>query len=168
MIFEDYHKDFYLVNNYKALKMNILNPISTIMTKNPLTVQVDDRLSVIGQIFKNNKLHHIPVLKGEELIGLISKSDFLFFKHGFSNTDGDKALEEVRLNNYSAKDIMTTKLAKMDPADKINVALEIFKENLFHGIPVVDNGKLIGIVTTYDIIKHLAEDSEAHASYDAG
>jgi acetoin utilization protein AcuB len=62
---------------------------------------------------------------------------------------------------------MTTKLAKLEPSDKINVALEVFKENLFHGIPIVNNDALVGIVTTYDIIKHLALDSEAHATYDA-
>ncbi|MFZ1706115.1 MAG: CBS domain-containing protein [Saprospiraceae bacterium] len=136
------------------------------MTAKPITVNTDDRLSVVAQIFSANKMHHLPVIQNEKLIGMISKSDFLFFKRGFSDGEEDKAIEEVRLNNYTAKEIMTTKIAKLEPTDKINVALEIFKENLFHGIPIVDNGMLVGIVTTYDIIKHLAADSEAHASYD--
>ena len=147
--------------------MNVLHPVSTIMTPGPITVNSDERLSVVAQIFSGNKIHHLPVLEDGRLVGMISKSDFLFFKRGFSDSEGDKALEEVRLNNYTAKEIMTTKLAKLDPSDKINVALEVFKENLFHGIPVVNEGELVGIVTTYDIIKHLAMDSEAHATYDA-
>jgi len=136
------------------------------MTKEPITVQVHDRLSVVAQIFSKHKIHHIPVLDGNNLVGMLSKSDFLFFKNGFPKNENDKSFEEVRLNNYSAKDIMTLKLAKLNPEDKINVALEIFKENLFHGIPVVDNDKLVGIVTTYDIIIRLASDNEAHATYD--
>jgi acetoin utilization protein AcuB len=147
--------------------MNVLKPVSAIMTPNPLTVQVDDRLSIVSQLFANNKIHHLPVVDKEMLVGIISKSDFLFFKKGFANTENDKSLEEVRLNNYTAKDIMTSKLAKLEPNDKINVALEIFKENLFHGIPVVDGYKIVGIITTYDIIKHLSIDNEAHASYDS-
>ena len=72
----------------------------------------------------------------------------------------------MRLNNYSAKDIMTKKLAKLDPDDKIIIALEVFKENLFHAIPVVDNEKIVGIVTTFDIIKRLAIDEGATATYE--
>ena len=145
--------------------MNILDPVTAIMTPNPITVSENDSLSVVGNIFSSNKIHHIPVVQDGALKGIISKSDFLFFKRGFTKSETDKSIEEVRLNNYSAKEIMTTKLAKLEPGDKINVALEVFKENLFHGIPVVENNKLIGIVTTYDIIKNLAKDNEAHASY---
>jgi predicted transcriptional regulator len=72
----------------------------------------------------------------------------------------------VRLNNYTAKDIMTKKLAKLDPDDKINVALEVFRENLFHAIPVVQNERIVGILTTFDIINNLAKDANAVASYE--
>jgi acetoin utilization protein AcuB len=54
---------------------------------------------------------------------------------------------------------MTKGLAKLDPEDRINVALEIFLVNRFHAIPVVKNEELVGIVTTYDIIKTLAGQS---------
>ncbi|HQU60501.1 MAG TPA: CBS domain-containing protein, partial [Saprospiraceae bacterium] len=48
-------------------------------------------------------------------------------------------------------------LAKLNPNARINVALEIFMENRFHAVPVVEeNGELVGIVTTFDIIKALA------------
>lgn len=145
--------------------MNILDPISVIMTQNPVTVAVDDSLSVVAKIFGTHKIHHIPVVENGVLAGMISKSDFLFFKRGFSDSESDKSLEEVRMNNYTAKDIMTRKLAKLEPGDKINVAIEVFKENLFHGIPVVENNKVVGIVTTYDIIKQLATDSNVYAEY---
>lgn len=146
--------------------MNILNPISTIMTPNPISVNEEDSLAIVQTIFSSKRIHHIPVNRENELVGMISKSDFLFFKRGFSDTEEGSSMEEVRLNNYTAKDIMTTKLAKLEPSDKINIALEVFKENLFHGIPIVENKKLVGIITTYDIIRSLAEDNEAHATYD--
>lgn len=145
--------------------MNMLDPVSVIMTHNPLTVRVDESLSAVAKIFGTHKIHHIPVVENGELVGMISKSDFLFFKRGFSDTESDKALEEVRMNNYTARDIMTRKLAKLEPSDKINVAVEVFKENLFHGIPVVENNKIVGIVTTYDIIKRLSSDNKVYAEY---
>lgn len=145
--------------------MNLLDPISKIMTKDLICINEDDTLSVVKSIFQKHRIHHLPVLKEGLLVGLLSKSDFSFFKKGFNESAIDKIMEEVRLNNYTAKDIMTTKLAKLAQDDKINVALEVFKENLFHAIPIVENEHIIGIITTYDIIKALADDREAVAVY---
>lgn len=145
--------------------MNLLDPVSKIMTKDLLCVQEDDTLSVVKSIFQKHRIHHIPVLKDEALVGMLSKSDFSLFKNGFNETYVDKMIEEVRLNNYTARDIMTTKLARLNQDDRINVALEIFRENLFHAIPVVEGDKIVGMITTYDIIKALADDNEAVAVY---
>ena len=61
---------------------------------------------------------------------------------------------------------MTKGIATMNSDERINIALEIFKENLFHAIPVVDKGSLVGIITMHDIIVNLAKDNEAYAEYD--
>ena len=62
------------------------------------------------------------------------------------------------MKNHQVESIMTTGLAKLAPTDKILVALKVFKENLFHAIPIVDQDELVGIVTTYDIIKALGRE----------
>ncbi|MBK9734563.1 MAG: CBS domain-containing protein [Saprospiraceae bacterium] len=146
--------------------MNILHPVSSIMTPNPICIGANESLAVAAKLFKDNKIHHLPVLAEGDLVGIISKSDFLFFRRGFTNNEGEKIEEDVRLNNYLAKDIMTTKLGKLESTDRINVALEVFNENLFHAIPVVEGKRIVGIITTFDIIKRLAIDAESHASYD--
>jgi acetoin utilization protein AcuB len=145
--------------------MNLLNSVSSIMTPNPICVDLNEILTVVDRIFKENRIHHLPVISGDKLVGMISKSDFLFFKRGFSE-EQSKLEDEVRMNNYLAKDIMTKRLAKLEPDDKINVALEVFKENLFHALPIVENDRIVGILSTFDIIKKLAIDSEATASYE--
>ena len=146
--------------------MNILNPISSIMTPTPICIGVNETLAVAEKLFKEHKIHHLPVIAEGKLVGMVSKSDFLFFRRGFANVEVEKLEDDVRLNNYTAKDIMTKKLAKMDPDDKINIALEVFKENLFHAIPVVKDEKIVGIVTTFDIINRLALDAGATATYE--
>lgn len=140
--------------------MNLLAPISTIMTSKVTTVSPDEPLTTIKAIFDERKFHHIPVTKDKKMVGLISKQDFLYFLHGFiDKKDGVNVLGLDALNTAKAEDIMTKGLASLEPDSRINVALEIFKENLFHALPVVDkNGNLAGIITTYDIIRRLSHD----------
>jgi acetoin utilization protein AcuB len=68
------------------------------------------------------------------------------------------SIENGQLDLYTAEDVMTTKLATLESTDRINVAIEIFAENLFHAIPIVDDGALVGILTTLDVIKALKEE----------
>lgn len=139
--------------------MNVLAPINTIMTTDLLTVNPGDKLTMVKEIFDEHNIHHIPVVRFREMVGLISKSDFKFFLRGFSRNEEDRFVNYARLRAYTAEDIMTTGLAKVSPNDRINVALEIFMVNRFHAIPVVENNELKGIVTTFDIVKKLNEET---------
>ncbi len=138
--------------------MNILAPVKTIMSTNLLTVNPADKLTLVKEIFDDHNIHHLPVVRFKELIGIISKTDFLHFLRGFSPNDEDRFVNYARLRAYTAEDIMTKGLAKLDPDDRINVALDIFLVNRFHAIPVVKNEELVGILTTYDIIKTLSSE----------
>jgi acetoin utilization protein AcuB len=112
---------------------------------------------VVKGIFDKNKIHHLPVVRYKTIVGIISKTDLLYFLKGVTHESGyEDMLNEARLNNYTAEEIMTTGLAKVSSNERIGVAVEVFKENLFHAIPVVDDGDLVGILTTYDIIRSLS------------
>lgn len=139
--------------------MNTFVTISTLMTdyKHLVTVGPEDTLLRVQEIFNANKFHHIPVVRFREIVGLISKSDFQQFMGAASLFQEDAIAHESRLKLTRAKDIMTTGLGKVEPSDRLNVALEIFCGNWFHALPVVDNDELVGILTPYDILKALAE-----------
>lgn len=137
--------------------MDVLAPISQIMSKELITVNEKDKLAVVKEIFDTHNIHHIPVVRFRTIVGIISKTDYLFFVRGFTQNEEDKFVNESRLKAYTADEIMTTGMAKVEPADRINVALEIFKINRFHAIPVVEDEELVGIITTHDIIRALAE-----------
>ncbi|MDA8692459.1 CBS domain-containing protein [Saprospiraceae bacterium] len=145
--------------------MNLLSPVSTIMTKNLVTVRPDDKLSRVKVIFEKHKIHHIPVVDDLKLVGMISKSDYLFFLRGLSKSNIDQKWEDSRLKSHQVDEIMTTKLAKLEADQKINVALEVFKENLFHAVPIVEGEAIVGIVTTWDIINNIALDKVATNDY---
>ena len=119
-------------------------PISTIMTKDVVTVTPEDTLKVVKDILFTRHLHHLPVVQGKKLVGIFTSYDLV--KLG-------KSAEEYA--GIKVEDVMTRKIATMSPNEKIGAAAQVFLENLFHGLPIVDDSNnLVGIITTHDILKY--------------
>jgi len=146
--------------------MNLLGPVRDIMTASPMTLKPSATIGDAAKLFDEHKVHHIPIAIDNKLLGIVSMSDYLFFRRGFLDDRDDQKIEDIRMNNYQVSYIMTKGLATMEPGERINIALDVFKENLFHAIPIVDEGLLVGILTTHDIIINLAKDHGAYAEYD--
>ncbi|MEM6725199.1 MAG: CBS domain-containing protein [Bacteroidota bacterium] len=133
--------------------MNELAQVSEIMATNLVVVSPYEDLTVVDRIFSDQKIHHLPVVDKFELVGMVSKSDYLKFAFGLSRVSGKiEHVDENLLKGVEVSEIMTTGIAKLSPEDRIATAAQIFKENLFHAIPIVENKKLVGIVTTFDLI----------------
>jgi acetoin utilization protein AcuB len=117
--------------------------ISTIMTRNLLTVNVDDTLQDVKNLIEHKRIHHIPVVDGNKLVGIITTGDLLWLNRPFSDYP-----------NIHVRDVMTRKIAFLEPDDKVGAVAEVFLEHLFHCIPICDEGNLVGIVTTHDLMKY--------------
>lgn len=130
--------------------MNLLSPVKEMMTQELITISENAPMTRVKEIFSSHKIHHIPVVESSTLIGMISKSDYLFYLRSKEN-------DETRLATTTVADVMTRGVARLAPDDRLSVALAVFKENLFHSLPVVEDGRLVGILTTYDIISALSE-----------
>lgn len=141
--------------------MDFTAPVSRFMTTKLVTAVPEDRLTVIKEIFDSHHIHHIPVVKFTTLLGIISKIDFIHFTKGHEFSPYDEMAEKALLEKYTAGNIMTKGIATLESGERMNVALQIFSENLFHAIPIVDDGHLVGILTTLDIIKVLVEEDNA-------
>lgn len=132
------------------------------MTTHLITVNPEDNLLKVKELFDKHHIHHLPVVRFREIVGIISKTDFTHFTGGLSHHERDLERNQHRLEKAKAEDIMTRGLGKVEPDDRINVVLEVFTKNLFHALPVVENGELVGMVTTFDVIRALSEDKPAH------
>lgn len=131
-------------------------PISTIMTTNVYTVQENESLQDVVNIFRKHKIRHIPVLSGNKISGMISRTDInrLTFGALFDNQEGS---EEAILEILSIPQIMTSKLKSVNANDPIKEVAEIFAIEEFHALPVLEGEVLKGIVTTTDVIKYLLD-----------
>lgn len=132
-------------------------PVSKIMTENVLTVQKNDDLHEVVELLNRNKIRHIPVVDGAEVIGIISRSDInrLTFGSLFDNQEG---ADEAVLTMLSIPQVMTGKPRLVTSDQSIKEVAEIFATEEFHALPVTDErGKLAGIVTTTDVIRYMLE-----------
>ncbi len=138
--------------------MNINDKISTIMSKHLVTVSPKDSMLDVKKIFDEYKFHHIPVVEFKGLVGIISKSDLLHFQRKYYH-QSDTLTEIGKLRAFKVEELMTNKVAVLEPEDSIGTALEIFKENQFHCIPIVSENELIGMITPYDVMSQLLVDA---------
>ncbi|MEP7267449.1 MAG: CBS domain-containing protein [Saprospiraceae bacterium] len=120
-----------------------------------VTVSEDTDLEKIKHLFNDNEIRHLPVVQYKKLIGMISLSEISFL---VNPTQFElESLEEAipKTDRIKAKNLMRTRLGKLEPDDKIEVAIDIFLNNHFHCLPVVDGDDLVGMVTPNDILKGL-------------
>ena len=126
------------------------------MTKNVATVQVSDDLHDVIDLVKKNHIRHVPVLEGHDVVGIISSTDInrLTFSSLFENQEG---ADEAILEMLSISQVMTQKPRTVEATLSIKEVAEILASEEYHALPVIENGELVGIVTTTDVIKYLLE-----------
>ena len=123
--------------------------VKDIMSRNVITVQEYDRLSKIEDLWKSNPIHHLVVLNGGKVVGIVSKIDMLKAYNGLSVGMGAGVLSTLAVGQ-----VMTRNPLTVEPEDTIGLVADIMLANKFHSIPVVEDGELAGIVTSHDLIKY--------------
>ncbi len=148
-------------------------PISKIMTKNVITVSPNDSIFEVESILLNNKIHRVVVSKNETPVGIITYRDFVPAKtfdlyRQFTDPEErteiswNPKLNEFNANNLSylltflAKDIMTKKPFSVSPSDVVYMAAILMIRHGISGLPVIQDKKLVGIVTKTDIVNVIA------------
>lgn len=133
-------------------------PVAEIMSKNLVTVGKDQILLDVKDIFETHHLRHVPVVDGRKLVGIISLLDFMRLSFGDSQ---DAEAEEINDNiykNVKVEKVMTENPMTLNPGSTLKEAAELFDLNMFHSVPVVEDGDLVGIITTIDLIHKLLEE----------
>jgi CBS domain-containing protein len=126
------------------------------MTRKPETVKPSDTMEDVRRIFEKRGFHHIPVLDQGKLVGLVSYTDYLQLIRSIFDNSQETRLNEKVLHATVVEDVMTKHVLCLSQDDTVENALLIFKANQFHSLPVVDARQhLVGIITTYDLMKVL-------------
>jgi len=132
-------------------------PVSKIMTSNVITLNNSDDLVRAERLFKEHKIRHIPVVTGTEIKGMLSYTDLLRISFADAVYEDEQEVDTVVYNMFTIDQVMAKNIVSVGPDSTIKEVAEILSKREFHALPVVDNNKLVGIVTTTDLINYLLD-----------
>lgn len=129
-------------------------PVSEIMTKSVISVNKDNNnLRDVKTIFHKENIRHLPVNDGQKIIGIISKNDLMRLSFG-SMFDNQENADEAVLDMLSIDQVMTHNPQTADSSAEIREIAQMLIDGGFHSLPIVDDGKTVGIVTSTDVMKY--------------
>ena len=132
-------------------------PVSHIMTADPYVLHLNDGLTQAEILFKKHKVRHLPVVSGDKIVGILSQTDLARISFVDSYDPNNFSVDTTVYSLFSLEQIMVRNPTSISPDTLIKDAAEIFLKVEFHALPVVKDKKLVGILTTTDLIKYLLE-----------
>ena len=155
--------------------------IKEIMNEEVRTVSPDTSLAELAKLFADTGIHGAPVVDAENrLVGIVTESDVLNatktkyvkynlvypsihqfgmeFKEGVAYEELVKAFDEVK--HVPVSQIMTRKVVTAGPDDLVEDITPMMVQKKINRIPVVDKGRVVGIITREDILRGLFKDQK--------
>jgi CBS domain-containing membrane protein len=118
------------------------------------TLEASDHLDLADGIMRLGRIRHLPVVSGERVVGIVSERDLLraavssLLQLGF-------AAEREWLAKISVQAVMTPKVFTIPSSASLRSAVKIMTEKRIGCLPVVDDGRLVGLLSESDCLAHL-------------
>jgi acetoin utilization protein AcuB len=120
------------------------------MKRDLVTVPPGATLEEAARLLKANRIHHLPVVEGERLLGIVTDTDL-------RNATFRGAAGEGGGAHRTVGEVMTRDVVTLCPDDTIDDAMLILSRQRFGALPVVDGGRLVGIVAKTDVLSALID-----------
>ena len=128
--------------------------VTEIMTTKLVTLDVNDKLEKAETLFKKHNIRHIPVVKNDAIVGILSDSDILRLSFGDVMSD-DTDMDSFVYEMFTIRQVMAKNVKMVPSTATIKEVAQMLVDKEFHALPVVDDGGLKGIVTSTDLCRYL-------------
>ncbi len=127
--------------------------VREVMTTAVKTLGRNDQLSIADDVMHAERIRHLPVLdEGGQLCGIVSQRDM--FRGALAAVLGyGKVAQHKLLATLVVKEVMSTDVITIAPEATIGEAVAVMLERKIGCLPVLDDGRLVGILTETDLIK---------------
>lgn len=126
------------------------------MTTEVITVGLADPIRKAWELVEETQLRRFPVVEGDKLVGIITDRD-IRNSTASSVVLTEKKYHDFLLDTVKIESVMTPDPATVTPDTPLDEAAHMILELKVGGLPVVEQGKLVGIITETDLIKTLVE-----------
>ncbi len=139
--------------------------VGDVMTREVVTLAADEGIALADEVMRLKRIRHVPVVRGKELLGLISHRDLLRAQAKLLLVTSKKGEGEIYVS-VSAEDIMTTDVMTVPPSMRIMEAADLLLNERFGCLPVVEDEELVGIVTEADLLRWSVQQIREQTSRD--
>ncbi len=123
--------------------------IDAIMSTNLKTIDTSGTLADARSIMQEHRIHHLPVTEdGDHLVGLLTLTDVLRASDSSLRGNDDR----LRAADISVTDVMVTDIATVSRDASVRQAALFIEKHRIGCLPVVENDKLVGIITDSDFV----------------
>lgn len=129
--------------------------VKDIMTKKVVTIEKEETLRSALILMRKYDIHHLPVVNGERLVGIVSDKDVYRALPSLLDMR-DKADLPTLLDTIRVKKIMSHPVKVITPAMDMRDLADFLLKYKFRCFPVVSEGKIAGIITTTDLLRYVA------------
>lgn len=126
------------------------------MTADPITVQVDTPLPEAHRLMTERHVRRLPVMDGDRLVGIVTRGDIRGAEASEATSLSVWELNYL-LSKLTIDQVMTTEVLTVTPETTIGEAAKLMLDNKIAGFPVLENDRLVGIITESDIFRLLVE-----------
>ena len=129
--------------------------VGEVMSREVVTLNEEDNLEMVAAGLERFRFHHLPVVDGRKLVGMVSQRDMLRATVAGMDTSAVARQREKRfLESTFVRDIMKTKLITAHPDEPVTLAARRMLETRYGAMPVIDReGNLLGIITENDVVR---------------
>jgi CBS domain-containing membrane protein len=135
--------------------------VRDLMTADPTTLKRNDKLTLADDIMRLGRVRHLPVVDddGEALAGIVTQRDL--FRDALAQALGyGKHAQRKILDTLAVKDVMNTDVITTTPDTSLVEAARLLTQRKIGCLPVVENGRLVGILTEGDFVALVARDKD--------
>ncbi|WP_088340780.1 CBS domain-containing protein [Robiginitalea sediminis] len=132
-------------------------PVSSIMSTQLVVLNTSDGLEKAEHLFKKHRIRHIPVIQGKKIVGMLSLTDLLRISFADGAYEEEEDIEAVVYDMFSISQVMAKNIKTVSPETTVKEVAQLLSKEEFHALPVVEDGALVGIVTTTDLIRYLLD-----------
>lgn len=125
------------------------------MTPNPYTASPETTIADALKLTRNHHIRHLPVCNGDALVGLVTDRDLRLAMPPIWAEEHDEL--KAQLHSRRVQEVMIRDIITAEPSMPIEEAARLLTGNTIGCLPVMEDGRLIGIITETDMLRALAE-----------